>query len=276
MKTLLALVLSTAAAFAGPTVVYVSEGGDKRISIYTLDEQSGDLTRTGAIDLPGAPGSLAISPDRKHLYAAVRSAKEFATLSVDPKTGLLSNVVTAPAGINAAYVHVDKTGKWLLSASYGEGVAAVSRIKDGVIDGAPVSTVTTGPKAHSIQTDAANRFAFVPHVGDLNKVEQLRFDRRHRRAHFQHAAASRRRRRRGAAALRLPSEWPLGLLRQRAGKERHRLRLRRGERHAQGTADGLHRAGRLEDEGLLRGHPRERRRPLRLCLEPRARQPRGL
>ena len=176
MKTLLSLLLISSAAFAGPTVVYVSEGGDKRIGIYTMDEQSGDLTRTGAIDFPGAPGSLAISPDRRHLYAAVRSAKEFATLSVDAKTGLLSNVVTAPAGINAAYVHVDKTGKWLLSASYGEGVAAVSRIKDGVIDGAPVSTVTTGPKAHSIQTDAANRFAFVPHVGDLNKVEQLRFN----------------------------------------------------------------------------------------------------
>mgnify|MGYP002374365754 FL=1 len=44
------------------------------------------------------------------------------------------------------------------------------------MSGLPVITLETGKKAHCIQLDAANRFAFVPHVGELNKVEQLRFD----------------------------------------------------------------------------------------------------
>jgi 6-phosphogluconolactonase (cycloisomerase 2 family) len=44
------------------------------------------------------------------------------------------------------------------------------------VTGLPVVTLETGKKAHCIQTDPANRFAFVPHVGELNKVEQLRFD----------------------------------------------------------------------------------------------------
>jgi 6-phosphogluconolactonase len=176
MKLIALASLVATTACAGPTVLYVSEGGDKRIAVYPLDETTGDLTRAGALDLPGALGSLAISKDRARLYAAVRSSKQFATVSVDRKTGLLSNPVLSPAGFNAAYVHVDKTGNWLLAASYGEGMAGLSRIKNGVIEGAPVVTLETGKKAHCIQTDSSNRFAFVPHVGELNKVEQLRFD----------------------------------------------------------------------------------------------------
>jgi 6-phosphogluconolactonase len=164
------------AAFCAPLVLYVSESGEKRIAVYHMDPSTGDLTRASAADLPGAPGSLAISPDRKHLYASVRSAKQIATLPVDAKTGALGAPTFADAGFNAAFVHVDKTGRWLLAASYSEGVAGSSPIKDGIVQGPPVSTLETGKKAHSIQTDPANRFAFVPHVGELNKVEQLRFD----------------------------------------------------------------------------------------------------
>lgn len=181
VKTLHRLVIILASFIAvnspaGPTVLYVSESGEKRIAVYALDEKTGELSRAGAVDLPGAPGSLAVSADRAHLYAAVRSDKQFATLTIDRATGLLSDPVFSPAGINAAYVHVDKTGNWLLAASYSEGVATLNRITNGLITGGPVQTVETGKKAHSIQTDAANRFAFVPHVGELNKVEQLRFD----------------------------------------------------------------------------------------------------
>ncbi len=163
-------------AAASPTVLYVSESGDKRIAVYSMDEKTGELTRAGAVDLPGAVGSLAISADRAHLHAAVRSTKEFATLKVDRATGLLSDPVVSPAGMSAAFVRVDETGRWLLGASYSEGVVTLSRIADGLVGGAPVQTIETGKKAHSIYLDAANRFVFVPHVGELNKVEQLRFD----------------------------------------------------------------------------------------------------
>ncbi len=176
MKTILALLTLASSAIAGSTVVYVSESGEKRIAVWSLDDSSGELTRQSETALPGSPGSLSMSPDGKHLYASVRSAKQFATLDVDAQTGALSNATVAEAGFNAAYVYADKTGRWLLSASYSEGVVGVSAIKDGRVTGTPVCTLTTGLKAHSIQTDAANKFAFVPHVGELNKVDQLRFD----------------------------------------------------------------------------------------------------
>lgn len=185
MKRILTLItgllLSSSAAVlsstsASPTVLYVSESGDKRIAVYSMDENTGDLTRVGAVGMPGAVGSLAMSPDRAHLHAAVRSTKEFATLMVDRDTGLLSDPVVNSAGMSAAYLQVDQTGRWLLGAAYSEGVVTLSRITDGVVVGPPLQTIETGKKAHSIYLDAANRFVFVPHVGELNKVEQFRFD----------------------------------------------------------------------------------------------------
>jgi 6-phosphogluconolactonase len=176
MKAFLTFLCFASVASAGPTIVYVSESHEKRIAVWSLDEMTGELTRQSETALPGAPGSLALSPDRRHLYASVRSAKQFATLDVDAKTGTLSNATFADAGFNAAYVFADQTGRWLLAASYSEGVVGLSSIQNGRVTGLPVVTLETGKKAHCIQTDPSNRFAFVPHVGELNKVEQLRFD----------------------------------------------------------------------------------------------------
>lgn len=173
--SLLALFLSPAQA--EQTVVYVSESGHNRIAVFALDETKGALSRRGDVLLEGAPGSLALSADKKHLYAAVRSEKSFATLSVDPATGLLTPVSTVPASGSAAYIHPDATGRWLLAAYYGEGLVSVSRIsEEGVIEDEPLHVLDIGPKAHCIVTDPANRFAFCPHPMDLNCVDQFRFD----------------------------------------------------------------------------------------------------
>lgn len=168
--------LMASGAIAGPVMIYVSESGDKRIAVYQLDENSGELNRKGEAGLPGSPGSLSAGADGKHLHASVRTTKQFATLRIDPATGLLGEPRLASAGFNAAYVQVDRTGSWLLAASYSEGVVGLARIAEGVVQGPPTVVLETGKKAHCIQTDPANRFAFVPHVGELNKVEQLRFD----------------------------------------------------------------------------------------------------
>lgn len=180
MKPLRALALAFSLligleAWAVPALLYVSESGDKRLAVYAMDDTSGELTRRGAVDLPGAPGTFALSADRRRVYVALRT-KQFVTLTADPATGLLSNPVVAPAGSNPAFVQVDKTGKWLLAASHGDGVVTVSRITNGVVTGEPITTLPTGKYPHSIHPDPANRFVLVPHVRELSKVEQLRFD----------------------------------------------------------------------------------------------------
>lgn len=63
----------------------------------------------------------------------------------------------------------DRTGKYLLSAYYQGGFAAVHPLAaDGAVGAAPVASVPTAPGAHAIQTDPSNRFAFVPHIARLN------------------------------------------------------------------------------------------------------------
>ena len=165
----------TASGLAG-TFVYVSESRDNTVAVFSLNDQTGELTRVSDVGFEGAPGCLWLSPDRTRIYASIRSTSQFATLSVDPTTGRLRQIATAPSAGSAAYLYPDKSGKWLLAAYYGEGLVSVSRIVDGNVAGEPVQIVETGRKAHCIQTDPANRFAFTPHTGELNKVQQFRFD----------------------------------------------------------------------------------------------------
>jgi 6-phosphogluconolactonase len=166
------------ALFAGGgTVVYVAEGGHHRVAVYGLDEEKGALTRLGDVELAGSPGALALSHDRRHLYAAVRSDGTFSTLAIDPETGLLTLVSTVPAAGAAAFVQPDRTGRWLLAAYYNEGLVSVSRIgDDGAIADEPLWTLDIGAKAHCLVTDPSNRFAFCPHPMDLNCVDQFLFD----------------------------------------------------------------------------------------------------
>jgi 6-phosphogluconolactonase len=159
------------------TVVYVSEGGHNRIGIFSLDESKEELTRIGDIELEGSPGPLAMSADRKHLYASVRTASKLATLKVDPETGLLTFDSSVPSAGSAAYIYPDRTGRWILAAYYSEGLVSVSRInEEGIIADEPLWVLDIGPKAHCIQVDPSNRFAFCPHPMDLNCVDQFLFN----------------------------------------------------------------------------------------------------
>ncbi|MEX0587025.1 MAG: beta-propeller fold lactonase family protein, partial [Pirellulales bacterium] len=69
--------------------VYLSIGNQNKISVYKLDQTSGELSAVQQVDVGGAPGALAVDPQQKFLYAAVRTGDSVATLSIDPKTGKL-------------------------------------------------------------------------------------------------------------------------------------------------------------------------------------------
>ena len=177
MKSLLIALFLVAPTARAETVVYIAEGGHNCVAVYSLDEEAATLSRKSEVRLSGSPGALALSPDGKRIYAAVRSEKKFATLAIDPATGLLSIVATAAAAGNPAYVHPDATGRWLLAAYYGEGLVSVSSInEEGIIVEEPIQVLDIGPKAHCIRTDPTNQFAFTPHPMDLNCVDQFRFD----------------------------------------------------------------------------------------------------
>lgn len=160
------------------TFVYVSLAAEQKINVYRLDTATGGLTPVGSIAVESAPGSLAIDPMQKVLFASLRTNSKLASFAIDSDTGKLKHLSTIalPKGENAASVGTDRTGRWLLSASYMGGTVVVHRIKeDGTIETPAIQTEKTAKTAHCITISRDNRFVFVPHVTP-NAVFQFRFD----------------------------------------------------------------------------------------------------
>ncbi len=160
------------------TFVYVSMAPEQKIQIYRLDSKPGSLTAVDAFAVEGSPGSLGTDPKRQFLFASLRTTNSLASYRIDQATGKLTPVSVAPLpkGENAAFVTTDRTGRWLLSASYNGGTAVVHRVKDdGTIEVPAVQTMSTAKTAHSVAIDRANKLVFVPHVAP-NAVFQFRLD----------------------------------------------------------------------------------------------------
>ena len=159
------------------TFVYVSMAPEQKIQVYRLDGKDGKLSAVEAVAVEGGPGSLAVDPQKKFLFASLRTTSSLASFRIDSSTGKLTQLSTAalPKGENAAFVATDRTGRWLLSASYAAGKVVVHRIKDGMIETPALQTIETAKTAHNVAVDRDNRFVFVPHVSP-NAVYQFKLD----------------------------------------------------------------------------------------------------
>jgi len=168
---------------APETIVYVSNAGDPSVSVLSLDRAKGDVELIEKIDIPGAeepsPTSmpLALSPDRRFLYAALRSEPfTIVSFAIDPQNGTLAPVYIGPLDASMASIAVDRTGKWLLAASYPSGTVSVNPIEgDGKVGAAACQTLTDRPKAHYIALDAANEHAYCA-VLEQDLILQMNFD----------------------------------------------------------------------------------------------------
>jgi len=158
------------------TFVYVSNADDGDIGVYTLGAD-GALTPGAKVAAGGKPVMpMSVSPNKRYLYAAVRS-KPFTAVaySIDRKSGALKEIGRGELAESFPYILADKTGNWLLGASYGAHLVSVNPIgKDGKV-GSPQQVIPTARNAHSIITDRTNRYAFVPHLG-TDQVFQFKFD----------------------------------------------------------------------------------------------------
>ena len=118
---------------------------------------------------------LALSPDGQTLYAALRS-KPYTVKSyhVDGGTGSLTPTGQAALAESLAYLATDRSGRWLLGASYGGDLLSSQPIDDQGRPGSQIRTTATGPHAHSIRTDPSNRFAYAGNLGN-DHLLQYRF-----------------------------------------------------------------------------------------------------
>jgi 6-phosphogluconolactonase len=165
------------------TAVYVSNAGDPSISILAMNRANGDLDLIDKVAIPGtdkpSPTSmpLALSPDRRFLHAALRSEPfTAASFAIDKATGKLSHLGNAPLDASMAYTTVDRTGKWLLAASYPQGKLTINPIDgEGKIGAPPDQVISDRPKAHCVVVDAANKYAYCAVLAQ-DLILQLKFD----------------------------------------------------------------------------------------------------
>jgi 6-phosphogluconolactonase len=162
-------------ALAG-TFVYVSNAEDGDIGTYSLQPdgslKTGERTKAANLVMP-----MAVSPDKRFLYAAARS-KPYTVFvyTIDRNTGSLKSLSTSPLAESFPYISLDKTGRYLFGASYSANLVSVNAVKpDGSVVPEPLQVIPVGRNAHSIRIDGSNKFVFVPTLGS-NEVFQFTFD----------------------------------------------------------------------------------------------------
>ena len=163
----------------------------KGIYAYRFNPATGKVTSIGLVAETSNPSFLAISPDRKFLYAVNedntfqgKRAGSVSAFAIDDKSGqlkLLNQVSTGGPG--PCHLALDKTGKWLFEANYAGGSVSAYPVKpDGSLGEATAFVQHTGssvdkqrqgaPHAHSTVVSPDGKYVM---VGDLGLDEVLTY-----------------------------------------------------------------------------------------------------
>lgn len=171
----LASCLATTAQ-AAVSFAYISSPNDGLISQYRLDDSTGGIALVEHTQAGDKVNPMALSPDGSLLFAAQRVAPfKVITYRIDAGTGRLERLGQAPLADSMAYLATDRSGRFLLAASYGGALLSVQAIdKGGQVSDKP-QVYKTGPFAHSIRTDPTDRFVYAGNLG-VDKVLQFSQD----------------------------------------------------------------------------------------------------
>ncbi len=162
------------------TFVYVGNAGTTEVRVLRLDGTTGDLTPVQAAPIPGVdkPGTstpMAVSPDRRFLYVGTRGEPKVAAGFAIGGDGRLTHVASGPLADSMAYIATDRSGRFLLGASYPGNRITVNPIGPAGTVQAAHQVLENHPKAHSIQADPDNHHVLVPTLGN-DLVNQFAFD----------------------------------------------------------------------------------------------------
>ncbi|MDP1795994.1 MAG: lactonase family protein [Planctomycetaceae bacterium] len=149
---------------AKPLFLYCSAAKDRALVVLRMDQTTGAVTRLSSHATPGEPSALTQSPDRRYLFAAMRSTGQLASYRIAPETGALTAINIVDAGADPAQISTDHAGQHLFTAYYVAAKVSIHRIADnGSLS--LLQELPTVEKAHAIGLDPSQRFAYVPHTG---------------------------------------------------------------------------------------------------------------
>ena len=173
---------------------YTAPGKSQGIYVSRLDMTSGRLSAPELAAESLSPSFLAIHPSRDFLYAVNeidtfegKPGGSVSAFMIDRASGRLNQLNRAGSGgAGPAHVTIDPAGRNVLVANYGGGSVAVLPLEDdGRLKPASAVVQHTGssvdpgrqkePHAHSINVDAAGRFAYAADLG-IDKVMVYKFD----------------------------------------------------------------------------------------------------
>lgn len=171
-----------------------TSGKSEGIYIGKMDLSSGELKLLKSVKGLTNPSYLAIDPHNQYLYSVNEVGKfegkpggAISAFSINQKTGDLTFLNNQPTkGSAPCYIVVDKSGKFVLSANYGDGnVSVFSIMSDGKLG--PMTDFIQhkgsgldpkrqkSPHAHCIVMSPDNRFTFSADLG-IDKIMVYKFD----------------------------------------------------------------------------------------------------
>jgi 6-phosphogluconolactonase len=171
-----ALVMNLQGCASRPLVAYVSNADSAEIAVVALNRDSGALQQLQSVPAGGTVMPLALSPDRATLYAALRNAPyRVVSFRIAAQTGWLTPLAEAPLPESMPNIATDRSGRYLLAASYGGSLFSVSPLQANGAPGPAQQTLPTGLNAHAAVISPDNRYVFVTNL-NADQVMQLRFD----------------------------------------------------------------------------------------------------
>ncbi len=183
--TLLAATILVAVLLAPPTCgdtfVYVGSAASSDVCVLELDLPTGELrvveqVAIPGIDTPGISTPMAVSPDRRFLYVGTRGEPRVAAgFAIDPLSGKLKHVASGPLIDSMAYIVTDRSGRFLLGASYPGHKITLQPIRPPGTVRPPLQVLPDYPNAHAILSDAQNRHVLVPTAGN-DRINPFQLD----------------------------------------------------------------------------------------------------
>ena len=165
-----------------------TRNGSQGIYVFSFDKSTGQLTLLSSTKSVINPSFLAISPDKKYLYAAEENNPgTVSAFAIHPSNGELSFINSqSSGGSGPCYISTDRTGKWCFVANYSSGSISVLPITHNGSLQKPIQTIQHDtvlamkikdgkPHAHSINMASNNKDVFVTDLG-TDKIMCYSFD----------------------------------------------------------------------------------------------------
>lgn len=112
--------------------VYISQASNGELASFTLDTEQATLTPTGRISLGSKVSTQSFLEKNNTLFVARSDLPSYyiETFRVDRHDGSLHQRHTVRVNTGTAYLFAEPSGRYLLSASYGQNCLLVYRIED--------------------------------------------------------------------------------------------------------------------------------------------------